>query len=322
MIILDIVKEKIEKEGHILLYLVNYGSRLYGTATETSDEDFRGIFLPSKRSCLLGKAPHHYTWEKDYDIQLWSLQTFFKMLERGDTNSLDVLFSYTNREAVIYKNPLFDLSEHINELFDINKCSGFIGYCQNQAKSFGIKTERYKVIHNIYEYLCRLQQHQLYDPKDYLDGYVDRIVEEGQNENLCYIKFSDDNRYTFLHLGQSLHELGITMGEFCKRITVENNRYGRRTVKAHENDGVDWKALSHSVRAIFEMSELVATGKITFPLVSAEIITRIKQGLVLFEIVEGIIQKGLEEFYPGKKYDLPQKYNRKTVEHLIINSYL
>ena len=34
---------------------VKFGSTLYGTRTEDSDDDIKGIFLPTKKDILLGK---------------------------------------------------------------------------------------------------------------------------------------------------------------------------------------------------------------------------------------------------------------------------
>ena len=37
------------------LYLTVFGSHLYGTNTENSDKDYKGIFLPSVKNLILGK---------------------------------------------------------------------------------------------------------------------------------------------------------------------------------------------------------------------------------------------------------------------------
>jgi predicted nucleotidyltransferase len=34
-----------------------FGSHLYGTSTEQSDRDYKGIFLPSAQDILLGRIP-------------------------------------------------------------------------------------------------------------------------------------------------------------------------------------------------------------------------------------------------------------------------
>jgi predicted nucleotidyltransferase len=40
-----------------LICEIKFGSHLYGTATERSDEDYIGVFLPSVEEILLGRIP-------------------------------------------------------------------------------------------------------------------------------------------------------------------------------------------------------------------------------------------------------------------------
>jgi hypothetical protein len=65
-------------------------------------------------------------------------------------------------------------------------------------------------------------------------------------------------------------------------------------VQAESNQGVDWKALSHAVRVGEEAIELLATGKITFPLRNAAYILAIKQGLIPYTEVASEIEHLLE----------------------------
>ena len=49
----------------------------------------------------------------------------------------------------------------------------------------------------------------------------------------------------------------------CKKVI---DSYGKRAQAAADNDGSDLKAISHCVRILFQVEELLETGKITFPL--------------------------------------------------------
>ena len=61
---------------------------------------------------------------------------------------------------------------------------------------------------------------------------------------------------------------------------VENfySNYGKRAQQARDNMGIDWKALSHAFRAIYQLKDLYTNGDITFPLKEREFILKIKQG--------------------------------------------
>ena len=56
---------------------------------------------------------------------------------------------------------------------------------------------------------------------------------------------------------------------------------------------MDWKALSHSVRAIRQQEELLETGRLVFPLRDRGEILRIKKGGLSFQETEGVITRGL-----------------------------
>ena len=85
-------------QGARLLYLTEFGSRLYGTNTPESDYDFHGIYLPSMQDMLLQKkAPHvHFSTgdkenkntSEDCDIQLWSLQYWLLNLIKKHKESI------------------------------------------------------------------------------------------------------------------------------------------------------------------------------------------------------------------------------------------
>ena len=72
------------------------------------------------------------------------------------------------------------------------------------------------------------------------------------------------------------------------------DEYGARARKAADNDGLDWKALSHAVRVATEALELFATGEITFPLSNAEHLRHIKLGLVPYPEVGNEIETLLD----------------------------
>lgn len=135
-----------ESRGHKLLYLCKFGSHLYGTDTPTSDSDFKGIFLPSKTNCLLGDMPKHFTSstgdgesknsEDDLDVQFWSLQYWLSLVGKGETNALDLLYSATHTDMVVYsdKNMCYVFDNH-DQLFTTNDCNSYVGYAIGQAKS-------------------------------------------------------------------------------------------------------------------------------------------------------------------------------------------
>ncbi len=49
---------------------------------------------------------------------------------------------------------------------------------------------------------------------------------------------------------------------------------------AKQNEGVDWKALSHAIRAAYEVIEIFEHGTIMFPLIESGYIRSVKSGIL------------------------------------------
>lgn len=109
-------KELVQEVNGKLLYLTVFGSTLYGTSKSgKSDLDIKGIYIPSQESILLQKEQHCLSFttgnsvtkntEHDIDIQIWSIQKWLlQLLPEGNTNALDLLFSFTHPECVLVQD--------------------------------------------------------------------------------------------------------------------------------------------------------------------------------------------------------------------------
>jgi predicted nucleotidyltransferase len=143
------------EHGASLLFLTLFGSTLYGTEKPgTSDLDVRGVFLPSRESLILNKAPkslHFSTGNKecrnlagDVDIDLWSVQHWLlKLLPSGDTGALDVLFAPSHAACTLYRHPALDaVFAGPLRLMDTGQGRAYAEYSLGQAKKYGIKGSR------------------------------------------------------------------------------------------------------------------------------------------------------------------------------------
>ncbi|MBP3731478.1 MAG: nucleotidyltransferase domain-containing protein [Mailhella sp.] len=291
-----------EKKGE-LLYLTVFGSTLYGTEIEgKSDIDVRGIFLPTMESLVLNECSHsiHFTTGgnfsrngcDDVDIDLWSLQYWLqKLLPAGDTGALDVLFSPSNQHCTLFRDPRLDAVFNFPLNFlDTNNGKACAEYSLGQAKKYGIKGSRLGALKNAAKYanvLCGKEGSKK------LSVCADGIVAGCKDERFCRIDEVHDSPMLFL-CGK-WHALDISMREFLHRLDIELARYGQRSADAESNSGIDWKAISHAVRAIRQITELLTTGRISFPLKCREELRRIKTGQVSWEEAEGMILHGLDD---------------------------
>jgi hypothetical protein len=91
---------------------------------------------------------------------------------------------------------------------------------------------------------------------------------------------------------------------------------------AEQNQGIDWKALSHAVRVANEALEFMATGWITFPLPNAAHILAIKEGVVPYKVVAEEIEDLLARVEEAQSSSvLPAQPDQQYIEDLLFRVY-
>lgn len=314
-----------------LLYLCKFGSHLYGTDSPNSDLDLRGIFLPGKTALYLEKAPkslrfstgddHNRNAETDMDIDLWSLQYWLlKLLPEGDTNALDMLFSPTNISGMLYMDPLMpQVFKQYKQFINLDGTRGYAGYALGQAKKYGIRGSRLGVIKCIKNWLDA--HNEQVENSRTLNDFVDSLVYACGDDAYCQIK--EINTEKALIVCGKYHICSIKPQEFARRINDNYEQYGERSRLAEQNQGIDWKALSHAMRALFQVEELVKTGKIVYPLKSATQIKEIKAGKYPWLDVEKMIVDKLAEITNlCQNCGEFKNFNHSLAEELILNFYI
>ena len=294
-VLLEQAQALCDEHGATLLFLTLFGSTLYGTATPgKSDMDVRGIFLPSRESLALNRAPkslHFSTGNNerrnlagDVDIDLWSVQHWLlKLLPAGDTGALDVLFSPSHEACTLYRDPILDnVFTNSLRLMDTGNGRAYAEYSLGQAKKYGIKGSRVGALKAVRSWL------QTHCPNPHpdlrLSEYLDDLAASCTDDRFCSVVTVHDDRA--LQLCGKLHMSSIRMEEFIRRVEVDMSRYGARAEEAERNQGLDFKALSHALRALDQMEELLQTGKIIFPLSTRERLIAVKEGRYSWREVE------------------------------------
>jgi len=332
---------KIKKDGHKILFITYFGSHLYGTNTEKSDLDFRGVYLPSLKSLILSKAPRHYSFttsnkyekntSKDCDIQMWSLHFFLDKVRNGETNAIDLLFAPTNKNTIVYIDDKYlNLIFNNRKKFVTKNISSFIGYIMQQAKKYGIKGSRLGIIYT----LIKIIEDNFKNKEDYSlltikDVKTDLFRLLNPNEFWKPIKMQIESKNNIKEIG-GIYIIGkkfqdhFKLHKFYEFLIKYYNDYGQRAKLAMENKGIDWKALSHAVRCILQTKKLLKYGEIVFPFKENEkkLLLNIKEGKLTFQEVSDIINKGIEEIKELKqKTTLKEKINNKFIENTILKFY-
>src|ERR1035437_10182811 len=86
------------------LVRMSFGSFVYGTNVETSDRDYKSIFVPDALDLIMQRPAKHIqnntkkdtqyrNAATDIDDEAFSIQSFIRLLVEGQTCALDILFT-------------------------------------------------------------------------------------------------------------------------------------------------------------------------------------------------------------------------------------
>lgn len=310
-----------------VLYITKSGSHLYGTATESSDEDYKGIFIPRKSDRLLGSDLDHINLDSnksnnantsdDIDFHLDSIHKFFHLLAKGETGAMDVLFSMWTNPTTAFTHWC---KQNYLSLITSNP-HAFIGYAVGQSKRYNIRGERYNELVKFNRYL----NSSTLLPKDLKIGkhFGSLVFHLGSNyKHIKITRAPGPKRGGYQEEMDYIEVLGkkfvptVTVGYLQDRLKQMEDQFGDRARKASDN--VDWKALSHALRVVLEVKELLTDSFITFPLKDAQYLLQIKQGLLP---MDEVIQH-LEKEIANIDLLLETTTLSKSVDKDLVNDYL
>lgn len=332
------VREKFEKQypEYKMLFLTQVGSTLYGTNSEGSDVDLKGVFVPSEQDVLLKRDPEHWTnntnntntknTAEDVDCQLFSVYKFFDLLEKGETGAVDLLFSVFREDTTVMKETVFTdfLMKNYTQLIP-RRMSAFVGYSVGQSKRYGMKGKRYKELLDFTDHFASVVLSETTTIAEVKEELKAHIAEAGYE----YVSIEEkattrDGSKTADYLvvnGRSFLETN-KFKYVLERLNEIKNTYGHRSEKAAM--GVDAKALSHALRVMLEAVELLDTGMVKFPLAYADEVKAVKYSDMsddsaeferlmnrLTELTETVDEK-------MKTSTLPEKMNRKLVDEFTL----
>ncbi len=259
-----------------LIVKMKFGSHLYGTATANSDTDYKGVFIPTKRQLLLGRIPkcvssstgsqNRKNSSDDVDWEVYSLHYFLELACAGQTVALDML--HAPDEMLLITTDTWKFIVTQRSRFYTKNLSTFINYARRQASKYGIKGSR---LHSVEDVLSVLQTA---DPESRMREIWDRLP---RLEHAVELGRDPNGMRQYQVCGKAFQE-SATVGYVMPILQRFLEEYGARARLAAENKSIDWKAVSHALRAAVQVRAILTHGTITYPLPEATFLREVKEG--------------------------------------------
>ena len=281
-----------------LILLSKHGSYLYGTDTPNSDQDFKGIYQASLKEVILGTdketlifnskslSDRSRNTKDDIDIQYKELRRFIKDALAGQIYAVDLLFSSPSH-WIDSSELWLDIIKHRQKLLSSN-IKPFVGYCNQQAGKYGLKGSRLAEVIRFRDWLNH--QH-----KDNQVVWVFDKYEKSEYVQQVQLPDKAGNSVSYIKVLEKHYQLNQKCGNLASSLSNWIDKYGARSRDAMENKGVDFKAVSHAFRCVYQVTELLSTGNINFPLKQADYLKAIKAGAIEYVVLQEELQQLMDQ---------------------------
>lgn len=316
----EVTLQKLLKDTNIL-FVVKFGSHLYGTATEASDEDYKGVYLPSYKDVLLNRVSKSLVYDTnrtneknsadDVDFEIYSLHYFFELARKGETAAIDML--HANEASIVYETPLWREVCAYRSLFYTRNMKALVGYASKQAAKYGMKGARLEAAKTLREFLeMKRDVHAC----EKMSEVWDDLPEQDHLQHLDLPHDKGIKTYSFC--GKQIQST-VKIEYVLNMVDAFENTYGHRAKKAQADGGTDWKAISHAIRAAMQLREIFETGDLTFPLKEAAFLRDVKEGKVDVENALTVLEAELAavEKLSGT-VDLPENVNNASIDDFLL----
>lgn len=267
-------------EGYKVIVTSLHGSMLYGLEREGSDVDIKAVYMPTFEDLLMGescKTVNKKCDELDVEIEIKSLPSFLKSAKSCDTNCIDML--WTPDEMLLGCSYLWsDIRLHREDLLSKNM-KGLIGYIKTNTHKYSNKIQRFQEMNTLLEEINCVE-----NIVKLSDTTLPEIVNRNKFKYIKFVTQVSDHEQTYIEVCGKKYILSWECKLLKEALYNELKRYGNRT-KDGDKKGLDTKSLSHALRVLCELKELVTTKNITFPLQDADFIKQVKVGDVSDEKV-------------------------------------
>lgn len=299
-----------------VLASVTYGSKLYGTSTPTSDDDFKTVYLPAKRDMLLGKPLKVLKFRFDalgnpisddgkpmpdngYEAEHTPVQKFVQDWLGGQAYAVETVFAVLQGFSEGHfgnknKDKFVLLCQTLAKDFKTKNLQGMTGFAMKQTFDYVHRGERLVFAQNVLKEIHFMEDEFFKSTKaprldtEYKGHFVLDYISEKTGIKIGQ-STSQNKVMRTLELNGRHYLDSTTLVDLERAVQKLVDQYGERSTKASEID-VDWKSLSHAVRVYEQVLELLDTGYILFPRPNAEFLLSIKKGDFPLEDVKTLLR--------------------------------
>lgn len=327
----------------INLLKFKFGSALYGTADEHSDIDSKIVYLPSIDKLLLGQRPKNHVEREvgpnakmnagEEEIEYIPVQQLAKDFFEGQSYAYELVFAYGNpvekantNVELLPSSPFgsgtyYRFFNELRTMFLTRDISKMVGYAAHQAQVYGVKGERLNAVERLIEELEKIENPSEVRVKDVqlpvtvLNGYVHYSYIKGSNQ-----EYKDT---LALQVNDRYYHQTERVSNVIDALKKLVEKYGHRAKKAQAQE-VDWKALSHAIRIVYQANEILEHHELEFPLDIADYLLAVKRGCVSFADAVGVFEMlntGMERLLetttlPEKTPELRQEFELWLINKL------
>lgn len=305
-----------------------YGSFLYGTNIATSDQDIKGVMVPTADDILDGEIHKTYTdntntssdrrnTADDTDLQLYSLKKFLYDISTGQSYAMELLFS-PKEMWVGEPDPIWLEIVKNRDKFVSKNITAMVSYARAQAFKYGDKGRRLEVFSDVISRMMTVQDvFPTSKVKDWLyeDHQLEFLSKKYPDFISVHKKENDESGVEYLNVNGVMVPLNSSIEYALGVYKPRLEEYGHRAKKAMEDKGQDLKAIYHAVRIAYQAEELLLTGKITLPRPEAPLLLDIRQGKFDEAKLKELIDESFEKVRKAEKISsLPNKVNKDWIK--------
>lgn len=311
-----------EHLGENIILLGLGGSYAYGTNTESSDIDCRGVALNSKKEILLGNG-FEQVENKETDTVIYSFTKIVNLLSNCNPNVIEILG--LKPEHYLYISPIGkELLENKKLFLSKKAVNSFGGYANSQLRRLDNKAVRLvgqeqrerHILNSINNASVNFKERYFQYPNDAIKLYIDKSDSEDLDSEIYM-----DVKYTKYPLRDYK-----AMWSEMNNVVKDYSKIGKRNKHAIEH-GKLGKHMMHLIRLYMMCLDILENKEIvTYREKEHDLLMSIRNGDYLdnnrqpipefFEMVDDF-EKKME--YAKENTDLPDKPNYKAIQEFVMS---